>query len=88
MLGERLGNWLSWQRVNSGRWGRLALAFLALTLLLNLVLHPHHPHFEAERIPGFWALFGLVFAVVLAFLMKKVVGKIIGMPEDFYQGDK
>jgi hypothetical protein len=81
-----LGNWLSWQRMKSRFWGRAALVFLALLVLLNfLFLHPHHPHFGTEKIPGFWAVFGLGWALVLIFVMKRIVAPIIGMDEDKYE---
>jgi len=85
MIGERLGNWLSWQRLRAKTWGRLALVFLALLVAANaLFLHPRHPHFSLEAIPGFWAGFGLFFALAMILVLKKAVAKIIGVSEDFY----
>lgn len=89
MLGERIGNWLSWQRLHTRFWGRVALAFLAILVLLNVaVLRPPHPHFALESFPGFWAGFGLVFALAMILALKKVVAKIIGVSEDFHDRDK
>jgi len=34
-------------------------------MLLNVFIHPHHPHFGLEAIPRVLALFGLAGAVVL-----------------------
>lgn len=89
MIGDRLGNWLSWQRMRAKAWGRLALGFLALLVASNLfLLHAHHPHFGLEAIPGFWAGFGLFFALAMILVLKKVVAHIIGVPEDFYDRSK
>ena len=89
MLSDRFGNWLEWQRMRSRKWGLAAAVFLGLLVLLNVaVLHPHHPHFDLERIPGFWALFGLGVCAVMILVMKGFVGKILGVSEDFYDRDK
>jgi hypothetical protein len=67
-------------------WRNLMLAALAVLVVLNLFIHPHHPHFEAEVWPGFWAVFGLVVAVVLARIAKGAAHTFLGKREDFYSG--
>jgi len=63
----------------------LLFAALGLLVLLNLVIHPHHPHFGLESIPGFWSLFGLAGAVVLAKGAKALAHTVLGKDEDFYE---
>jgi hypothetical protein len=60
-------------------------AALALLVALNLFVHPHEPHFGLDAIPGFWALFGLVGAVVLARLAKGLAHTVLGRSEDYYE---
>ena len=89
MLSDRFGNWLERQRARPRKWGVLAAAFLGLLVLLNVaVLHPLHPHFDQERIPGFWAVFGLGVCAAMVLVMKGFVGKLLGVSEDFYDRDK
>lgn len=63
------------------------LFFVALGLLvvLNAFIHPHHPHFGLEMIPGFWSLFGLAGALVLAKGAKGLAHTILGKDENFYE---
>jgi hypothetical protein len=58
---------------------------LALLVVLNLFILPHHPHFGLEKIPGFWALFGLVGTIVLARLAKGAAHTFLGKDEDYYR---
>ena len=44
----------------------LFFAALGVLVLLNVFIHPHDPHFGLDKLPGFWALFGLAGAVLLA----------------------
>jgi hypothetical protein len=37
-----------------------------------------------EVYPGFWAGFGFVLAVAMAFVMKRIVAPLIGAPEDIH----
>lgn len=64
-----------------------SLFFIALGLLvlLNAFIHPHHPHFDLEAIPGFWSLFGLAGAVILAKCAKGLAHTFLGKDEDFYE---
>ena len=43
----------------------LMFASLGLLVALNLFITPHDPHFGLDQFPGFWALFGLLGAVIL-----------------------
>ena len=60
-------------------------AVLALMLVLNLFIHPHHPHFGLEKVPGFWALFGLVVALLLGKGAKGAAHTFLGKDEDYYE---
>jgi hypothetical protein len=68
---------------------KLRLAFFAALALLvagNVWVYPHHPHFGLEKIPGFWAFFGIVGAVILARCAKGLAHTVLGKPEDYYEG--
>jgi hypothetical protein len=60
-------------------------AVLAVMVVLNFFISSPHPHFEAERIPGFWAVFGLGVAVILARLAKGAAHTFLGKDVDFYE---
>ncbi|EPR43617.1 hypothetical protein dsx2_2234 [Desulfovibrio sp. X2] len=79
-----LGRFFSKLRELHGLWLRLFLAALAVLVGLNLFIRPHEPHVHAEVLPGFWAIFGFVVAVVLAFVTKAVLAHILDVSEDFY----
>lgn len=57
---------------------------LAVLVVLNIFILPPHPHFGAEKIPGFWALFGVVIAISLGKLAKGAAHTFIGKDLDFY----
>ena len=57
---------------------------LALLVVLNFFILPHHPHFGLEKYIGFWAIFGCVIAVVLARVAKGAAHTFLGKNEDFY----
>jgi hypothetical protein len=57
---------------------------LVLLVLLNIFILPHHPHFALEKIPGFWAIFGAVIAIVLARVAKGAAHTFLGKDVDFY----
>lgn len=48
-----------------------------------IVLAFHYIH-EWENIPGFWAVFGVFFAVLLTRVAKGAAHTFLGKPEDFY----
>jgi len=58
---------------------------LGLLVLLNVFIHPHHPHFGLEGMPGFWSLFGLAGALILAKGAKGLAHTILGKDENFYE---
>jgi len=66
---------------------RVGLAALALLVLLDAIpglVDKEHAHTAAERLPGFWSLFGLVGCVVLI-IVSKWFGKAgIMQREDYY----
>ncbi len=78
------GNIFSRQRDKLFFWKKIFYAVLILLLLLNIVIRVHHPHFGLEKIPGFWAVFGLAGALVLGKLSKAAAHTILGRNEDFY----
>jgi hypothetical protein len=63
----------------------LFFAALGLLVLLNVFIHPHQPHFGLETTPGFWALFGLAGAVILAKGAKGLAHTVLGKDENFYE---
>jgi hypothetical protein len=63
----------------------LMFACLGLLVALNLFIGPHEPHFGLEKIPGFWALFGLLGALILAKGAKGAAHTFLGKDEDFYE---
>jgi hypothetical protein len=63
----------------------LMFASLTLLVVLNLFITPHDPHFGLDKFPGFWALFGLLGAVILAKGAKGAAHTFLGKDEDFYE---
>lgn len=58
---------------------------LGLLLALNLFIRPDAPHFGLDALPGFWAMFGLAGAVVLAKGAKGAAHTFLGKSEEFYE---
>lgn len=71
-------------RAYSGQFKILFLTALALLVVLNVFIGPYDPHVAWEVYPGFWAGFGFVLAVAMAFVMKRIIAPIIGAPEDIH----
>jgi hypothetical protein len=68
--------------------GKLRLLFFAVLgglVALNIFITPHHPHFGLEKVPGFWALFGLGVAVLLGKAAKGAAHTFLGKDEDYYE---
>lgn len=68
----------------SGQFKLLFFAVLAALVVLNFFIGPYDPHVAWEVYPGFWAGFGFVLAVAMAFVMKRIVAPLIGAPEDIH----
>lgn len=81
---DKLGAFFGGLRRRAGIFKWLFFAALVLLVALNVFIRPHHPHVDAEHLPGFWALFGLVLAVAMAVLMKGIVAPLLGFSEDIY----
>lgn len=64
---------------------KIMYAVLTVMVLLNFIITPPHPHFGAEKIPGFWAVFGVAVAVALARLAKGAAHTFLGKDVDFYE---
>jgi hypothetical protein len=63
---------------------KLMFISLGVLVLLNVLIQAPHPHFDLEKLPGFWALFGLIGAVVLGKLAKGAAHTFLGKDEDYY----
>lgn len=64
---------------------KLMFISLGVLVLLNVLIQAPHPHFDLEKLPGFWALFGLIGAVVLGKLAKGAAHTFLGKDEDYYE---
>ncbi|GAB6061045.1 hypothetical protein [Desulfonatronum parangueonense] len=71
-------------REHAGLFKLLFFVVLAALVGLNFFIGPYELHVAWEAYPGFWAGFGFFFAVVLAFVMKRIVAPLIGAPEDIH----
>ena len=78
------GCWLMAQLKKRSQWLTAYFAVLGILLLLNIFIHPHHPHFGLDAYFGFWAVFGLGVGYVMVFAMKKIVQPLIVRKEDYY----
>lgn len=67
---------------------RVSLVLLALLVVADalpfLVHKDHHAHTAAERLPGFWSVFGLVGCTLIIFLSKWYGHAGIMKREDYY----
>jgi len=64
---------------------KLMFVSLGALVILNVLIQAPHPHFDLEKLPGFWALFGLVVAVVLGKVAKGAAHTFLGKDEDYYE---
>ena len=62
------------------------LAVVCALLFLADFFYEKHPHFDIERIFGFYAIYGFVMFTLLI-LAAKALRRLIMRPEDYY-GDK
>ncbi|KUG27134.1 hypothetical protein ASZ90_003029 [hydrocarbon metagenome] len=81
---ETLGRLLERAQAASGSFRRAMYLVLLALVVLNVFIVSHHPHFPGEEIPGFWAAFGLIFAVAMSFVLKKIIFPFIHRTEESY----
>jgi hypothetical protein len=81
---ETLGRLLDMAQAASAAFRKLMYLALAALVVLNVFIVSHHPHFPGEEIPGFWAAFGLIFAVLMSFVLKKIIFPFIHRTEESY----
>jgi hypothetical protein len=60
-----------------------ALAGICLALLAAELFYQHHPYFEVDGLPGFYAIFGFISFVFIVFAGKRLRG-VIMRDEDYY----
>ncbi len=78
-----LGQWLDTTRKQSAKaWARLFFLILAVLVVVNFFVRPHEAEYHYDAYPAFWAVFGLVVALVMVVVMKKIVYPLITGPED------
>ncbi|MFP4083958.1 MAG: hypothetical protein ACLFP9_00145 [Desulfonatronovibrio sp.] len=87
ILQENLGGFFVKARRNSRVYFNLFKAFLGLTILLNIFIGPHHPHFIIDHLPGFFAAFGLIATFLLGRISKGSAHMFLGKDEDYYERD-
>ncbi len=76
---------LQWARDHYLLMKWLFFGWLAALVAVNVFILPHHPHFELEAFPGFWAVFGTGCGLAFVVILKKVIFLMISRPEDFYE---
>jgi hypothetical protein len=81
---ETLGRLLELAQAASAGFRKLMYLTLAALVVLNVFIVSHHPHFPGEEIPGFWAAFGLFFAVAMSYVLKKIIFPYIHRTEESY----
>ena len=79
-LGELLGN----ARQNPVFWKKIMYAIVVVLVALNVVIHPHHPHFPGEWLPGFWAVFSLIATIAMVRICKGAAHTFLGKKEGYY----
>jgi peptidoglycan/LPS O-acetylase OafA/YrhL len=79
---KRLGIWLETAKEKAGSFKILLFIVLAALVALNFIIVPREPEFAAEKLPGFWALFALIGAVVMVVVLKKIVYPLLARPEE------
>lgn len=60
-----------------------ALVGVCLALLVAELFYQHHPHFEIDGLPGFYAVFGFLAFVFIVFAGKGL-RRLIMRNEDYY----
>jgi len=74
-------HWLVRPATIRGLW-IVFIAVLALTVAAGFAVDMH-PHFEIERLPGFFAVFGFLACVAMV-LGSKLLGMLLKRPDDYY----
>lgn len=83
MSGSSFGEFLDRSRKQHIKaWKRGLFIFLGVLVVLNLFLRPHEAEYVFDIYPGFWELFGLISAVGMIFLMKRIIQPILVHPEE------
>jgi len=77
-------NFLDAQRKKTNAWKIFFFTILCFILIVNIFIRVHHPHFELEKIPGFWAVFGFAGAIILGLISKAIAHRFLERSEDFY----
>lgn len=57
---------------------------MVLTVVADIFIPRHEPHFFGDKIPGFWSVFGFVGCILLIKVMKGLAHTILGKAEDYY----
>lgn len=63
-----------------------ALLAVAAALTISEFAYEHHPHFDIEKIPEFFEIFGFLAFVFIVFA-GKALRKLIMRDEDYYERD-
>lgn len=63
-----------------------ALLIVAGALTISEFMYEHHPHFEIEKIPEFFEIFGFVAFVFIVFV-GRLLRTVIMRDEDYYERD-
>jgi hypothetical protein len=80
-----LGPWLDNTRKQHIKlWTTVFFLILAVLVGINYFVRPHEAEYHLDKYPGFWPLFGLVVALLMIIVMKKIVFPLITGPEDTY----
>ena len=74
-------HWLVRPRTIRGLWITF-IAVLAATVAAGLAVDMH-PHFEIERWPAFFAVFGFLACVAMV-IGSKLLGLLLKRPDDYY----
>ena len=78
-----LGNFLERARTRHLKGWKIGFfIFLGLAVGANFFIHPYHAEFGLDAHPGFWAGFGLVIAIGMVFIMKKIIQPMLVRPEE------
>lgn len=77
-----IGSWLDSAQKKAGVFRTLLFVVLAVLVLLNFVIRPHEAEFAAEAYPAFWALFALIGAIVMVFVLKKIIYPLLARQEE------